>query len=173
MNISFSQIKECEVVNVFDGKRLGRAIDIVFDDVAGYVLGFVLPGIKKGVFKKTEDLFVPISNVVKLGSDVVLVKLEPSNEKPNIVKFKTDKNAMYDFYVYPDKKKEKWFLIYWTKCGANVFDGSQLYEDENLKKLLAISLNLDHIGSKFDASKEHKDWWLFDITFELCLKLCI
>ncbi len=78
MEISFSLIKSKDVVNVYDGKRLGRAIDIVFDAGSGKVLGIVLPAIKK-LFKKNEDIFVPIEFLKKIGEDVILVKLSPDS----------------------------------------------------------------------------------------------
>ncbi|MBQ7466509.1 MAG: YlmC/YmxH family sporulation protein [Clostridia bacterium] len=76
MEISFSLIRSKDVVNIFDGKRLGRATDIVFDASTGKVLGIVLPGVKK-MFKKNEDIFVPIEFLKKIGDDVILVKLTP------------------------------------------------------------------------------------------------
>jgi len=105
MDISFSTLKTCEIINEYDGKRLGRIIDIVFDDEAGYVLGLVVPGIKKGIFRKSEDIFIPLSNIIKMGRDVILVKLEPNaNTKPL---FSANKNSedVYNYFVYPEKGK--------------------------------------------------------------------
>ena len=76
MEISFSLIRSKDVVNLYDGKRLGRATDILFDAATGKVLGIVLPGIKK-MFRKNEDIFVPIEFLKKIGDDVILVKLTP------------------------------------------------------------------------------------------------
>ena len=80
MEISFSLIRSKDVVNIYDGKRLGRAIDILFDAGSGKVLGIVLPGIKK-MFRKNEDIFVPIENLKKIGDDVILVKLSPEQSE--------------------------------------------------------------------------------------------
>lgn len=76
MEISFSLIRSKDVVNIYDGKRLGRATDILFDAATGKVLGIVLPGVKK-IFRKNEDIFVPIDLLKKIGDDVILVKLSP------------------------------------------------------------------------------------------------
>lgn len=79
MEINFSFIRTKEVVNIFDGKRLGHIIDICFEKETGKVLGFVVPSIKK-LFKKNEDIFIPLELVKKIGEDVILVKLAPNDE---------------------------------------------------------------------------------------------
>lgn len=79
MDITFNTLRSKEVVNLYDGKRLGRIIDVSFDGGSGKVLGFIVPGIKK-VFKKTEDIFIPLELVKKIGDDVILVRLAPMEE---------------------------------------------------------------------------------------------
>lgn len=76
MDISFVDIREKEVINIYDGKKLGHIIDIIFDRQTGRVTGVVIPGIKK-FMRKTEDIFVPIDNLKKIGEDVLLIKLAP------------------------------------------------------------------------------------------------
>ena len=79
MEITFSFLRAKEIINIYDGKRLGRIIDVTFEKETGKVLGFIVPGIKK-VFKKTEDIFIPLELVKKIGEDVILVKLSPMEE---------------------------------------------------------------------------------------------
>lgn len=80
MEITFSDLRSKEIVNIYDGKRLGRIIDISFERETGRVLGFIVPGIKK-VFKRSEDIFIPLELIKKIGEDVVLVKLSPAGEE--------------------------------------------------------------------------------------------
>ncbi|MBQ8468898.1 MAG: YlmC/YmxH family sporulation protein [Clostridia bacterium] len=82
MEISFVDLKNKEVINIFDGKRLGHIIDITFEVPTGKVLGVVVPGIKK-FMHKSEDIFIAIDNIKKIGEDVLLVRLgpEPKPEK--------------------------------------------------------------------------------------------
>lgn len=75
MEISYSELKNKEVINVSDGRKLGHIIDILFDGVNGLVKGVVVPGDKK-LFRKSEDIFVPLSKVKKIGDDVILVVLQ-------------------------------------------------------------------------------------------------
>ena len=79
MEISFDNLREKEVVNIYDGKKLGHVIDIIFERQSGKVTGVVVPGIKK-FMKKSEDIFVPIENLKKIGEDVLLIRLAPQEE---------------------------------------------------------------------------------------------
>lgn len=78
MDITFSELKNKEIINIFDGKRLGRASDICFDSMSRSVTGIIIP-LEHRLFKKAEDLFVPISQIKKIGEDVMLVKLSPDD----------------------------------------------------------------------------------------------
>ena len=75
MEVSYSALKNKEVVNVTDGKKLGHVIDILFDNASGEVKGVVVPGDKR-LFRKTDDVFIPLARVKKIGDDVVLVYLQ-------------------------------------------------------------------------------------------------
>lgn len=64
------------VVNVVDGKDLGRIQDISFTE-SGKILGIVTPsggGGFKGIIK-CESLFIPWNKICKIGDDVILVSL--------------------------------------------------------------------------------------------------
>ncbi len=74
MEISFSELHAKFVVNVADGKNLGKTCDVVFSFPEARVFGIVVPGKRFRVFKN-NDLFIPLKNIVKIGTDVVLVDL--------------------------------------------------------------------------------------------------
>ncbi len=74
--LTFCELKEKEVINIVDGKKLGRMLDISFT-TSGHVVGFVVPGDRK-FFKNitgAESIFVPWKCVVKIGEDAILVEL--------------------------------------------------------------------------------------------------
>lgn len=98
MEISFSLLRSKEIVNIYDGKRLGRAVDIIFERETAKILGITVPSEKK-LFKKQEDIFVPIELIKKIGEDVILVKLVPENyqEKPKN-KPEEEKDKIYARY---------------------------------------------------------------------------
>ncbi len=73
--ITFCDIRRREVINGSDGRRLGHVTDIVFGIESGKVSGVILPYGKRGMFGKSQDLFVPWSCVQKIGEDVILVEI--------------------------------------------------------------------------------------------------
>lgn len=69
-------MREKEVVNIVDGKKLGRILDMVFTN-SGDVLGIVVPG-EKRIFKNIaggDSLFIPWKCIIKIGEDTILVEL--------------------------------------------------------------------------------------------------
>ncbi|MBE7076160.1 MAG: YlmC/YmxH family sporulation protein [Clostridiales bacterium] len=77
METSFLELRCKEVVNIVDGRRLGHIVDIVFDLQTGCVQGIVVPGEKNfwNVFKSGMELFIPLSQIVRVGEDAILVEL--------------------------------------------------------------------------------------------------
>lgn len=82
METSFSDLHSKEVVNLADGKRLGRVTDVVFTYPEGRVQGIVAPG-GKGFRWGRSELFIELKCVKKIGVDVVLVEVRsaPKPEK--------------------------------------------------------------------------------------------
>ncbi|MDR0384369.1 MAG: YlmC/YmxH family sporulation protein [Christensenellaceae bacterium] len=78
--LSFCELRTKQVINVIDGKALGRIVDIVFGNETSKCLGFVVPGDKYfKIFCRKDDIFIPFKNVIRIGIDVVLVELNPDN----------------------------------------------------------------------------------------------
>lgn len=75
MEVSFLDLREREIVNVYDGKKLGRIIDVVFNNTSGIVKGIVVPGNKK-LFHRSDDIFIPIEKIKRIGNDVILVGVQ-------------------------------------------------------------------------------------------------
>ncbi len=86
MEYSFVELREKEVVSILSGKRLGHICDVVFDFSSGRVLGIVVPGEKK-LFRKTDDMFIALSYIERIGDDCVLVRVETEekHDKKTIV----------------------------------------------------------------------------------------
>lgn len=80
MKISDFQTKD--VINVVDGKRLGHISDLEVDLRQGVIEAIVVPVNSKflGIFGGGSDLIIPWKNIVKIGSDVVLVKMEEQQD---------------------------------------------------------------------------------------------
>ena len=87
MDISFCNLRNKEVINVCDGKKLGNIVDLVFDTCYGKVTGIVIPADRSilNVFKTCNDIFIPYNKICKIGKDIILVELTPQqNNNINI-----------------------------------------------------------------------------------------
>ncbi len=83
METGYQEFRRKEVVNLCDGKRLGKVCDVVFTYPEGKVQGFVVPG-GKGCFRwGRADMFIDIRSISKIGVDVILVEVRtaPKAEK--------------------------------------------------------------------------------------------
>ncbi|MCE7794689.1 YlmC/YmxH family sporulation protein [Salipaludibacillus sp. CUR1] len=75
--LNMSELQSKDIVNLSDGKLLGHLTDIDIDLERGRVNSIVIGGGRmKNLFQKDEETVVPWKNIVKIGSDVILVRLE-------------------------------------------------------------------------------------------------
>ncbi len=72
MEINYSQLKKKKVVNLIDGKDLGKVTDFVFTFPEGKVLGLIVS--KKG-FIFGDELVINLCCIERIGDDAILVKL--------------------------------------------------------------------------------------------------
>lgn len=76
-DITFCEMREKEVINVIDGRKLGRILDLVFT-CHGEIIGIVVPG-EKRFFKNiasNDSLFIPWKCIKKIGEDTILVEMK-------------------------------------------------------------------------------------------------
>lgn len=78
MLIKISELRDREIVNVLDGRRLGPIKDIELDLEKGTLEAIVLPGFTGGrilgIFGKGDDLVIRWDKIIRIGVDVVLVE---------------------------------------------------------------------------------------------------
>ncbi|MBN6185925.1 YlmC/YmxH family sporulation protein [Aneurinibacillus sp. BA2021] len=78
--VKISEFQEKDVVNITDGKNLGQVTDLEINLQAGQVEAIVVPGKGNGkffgLFGGGEEITIPWRNIVKIGKDVILVRLE-------------------------------------------------------------------------------------------------
>jgi len=79
MLIKISDLRDREIINVNDGRRMGPIKDIELDLEKGRIQAIVLPGYAGGkilgIFGRSEDLVIPWDKIVRIGVDVVLVEV--------------------------------------------------------------------------------------------------
>lgn len=73
--IKISELKQKEVININDGRRLGILYDVEIDMEEGKIDAIVMPGTGRvfGLFSKESDIVVNWENIKKIGIDVILV----------------------------------------------------------------------------------------------------
>ena len=76
MELTYSELKQREVVNITDGKSYGKVCDLVFNYPEGNIFGIVAPG-KRGcnLFKYRNEIFIEFRKIKKIGRDVILVDM--------------------------------------------------------------------------------------------------
>jgi YlmC/YmxH family sporulation protein len=76
--LKISDFQTKDVVNIVDGKKLGQISDLEIDLRSGRIDSIVVPNTGKffGFFGNGTDVIIPWRNIVKIGMDVVLVKLD-------------------------------------------------------------------------------------------------
>jgi YlmC/YmxH family sporulation protein len=75
--ITYCELKSKEIINEVDGRKLGRIIDLIFSPMSGCVLGILAPLAKRTLFSRGQEVYIPFKNIIKIGPDVILVRLTP------------------------------------------------------------------------------------------------
>ncbi len=79
MELTFSELKKRDVINLADGRCLGRITDIKLSFPDGRLIGIIVPGrrVRRFLcfFDKTE-MYIDERKIVKIGGDVILVDVK-------------------------------------------------------------------------------------------------
>lgn len=87
MICSFCALRDKEVINVRDGRKLGCVIDVDFDVPTGRICRLILPPPGKlALFSSSKNnLYIPWDRIEKIGNDTILVRcadiIIPKKEK--------------------------------------------------------------------------------------------
>ena len=77
--MSFSDLRQKDVINICDGRKMGRPIDLILNERA-CIEALVVPGGSGGVFgllkPERDGYIIPWQMVRQIGDDVILVELE-------------------------------------------------------------------------------------------------
>ncbi|PEB81755.1 YlmC/YmxH family sporulation protein [Bacillus cereus] len=79
--IRISEFQMKDVVNISDGKRLGNIGDIDFDIDTGKIRAVIISKQTRmlGLFGKEVELVIPWEKIMKIGEDVILVRVDNIN----------------------------------------------------------------------------------------------
>ncbi len=80
---SLLDISEKDIVTIKTGRKLGRVDDLRFDPVSATIDGFIVLGKLRffGLFGREPDIYINYKDIMKIGSDVILVNCEPNEEE--------------------------------------------------------------------------------------------
>lgn len=75
MFCTFCDLRDKEVVNIRDGKRLGYIIDLEFDICSGRIIRIILPPCGKLFsISSKNNICIPWDHIEKIGEDTILVR---------------------------------------------------------------------------------------------------
>ncbi|UOE92793.1 YlmC/YmxH family sporulation protein [Alkalihalobacillus sp. LMS39] len=78
-----SEISGKEIIDYQKGQRLGilGQTDLVIDEATGQIEAFVIPTMKWfGLGKKEKEVTVYWNQIIKIGSDMIIIDVEENNE---------------------------------------------------------------------------------------------
>ncbi|NLZ93811.1 MAG: YlmC/YmxH family sporulation protein [Firmicutes bacterium] len=75
--VKISDLRNRDVVNVVDGRRLGVIYDLDLDLENGRIAAIIIPGQSRlfNLFGGAQDYVIPWEKIVKIGVDTILVEL--------------------------------------------------------------------------------------------------
>jgi len=73
-----ADLKQKEVINVADGRRLGFVCDVEIDLESGRIDAIVLPGGGRlfGIIGRDSEFIIPWDRIKKIGEDIILVDMD-------------------------------------------------------------------------------------------------
>ncbi len=75
MDCCINDLRNKEVINVSNGKRLGYVSDIEVDIRDARLLSIIVPG-EGGLFSRAPDIKIPWACIEHVGEDLILVKVK-------------------------------------------------------------------------------------------------
>ena len=76
MDLFLTELKNKEVINIHNGKRLGYVLDVELDIVDARLLSIILPGESSGIFSKSEPISIPWACIEHIGEDLIIVNVK-------------------------------------------------------------------------------------------------
>lgn len=75
--MKISELRVMRIVNIADGKILGKISDLVMDVSRGYVKAIIMPGDTRWprFWTSEKEIEVAWENIKKIGKDVILVDM--------------------------------------------------------------------------------------------------
>ena len=76
MDTFLSDIKNKEVINVANGKRLGYVCDVELDTIDARLISIMIPGESGGIFGRSQPISIPWACIEHIGEDLIIVNVK-------------------------------------------------------------------------------------------------
>ena len=80
MDYNFTDLKKKKVINIVDGRDLGKISDLIISYPEGVIKSIIVPG-KKNAFLSGYELIINFSCIERIGDDAILVCISKGKEK--------------------------------------------------------------------------------------------
>ena len=70
-----SELQSKDIVNLNDGKRMGKIIDVIIDNGKIYNLVIEPKRFFLNIFRRGEEITIKWESIEKIGEDVILIKI--------------------------------------------------------------------------------------------------
>lgn len=77
---SINAMRNMEIIDIITGAKMGFIKDFKIDCEENTIIALILPGETKSWFGKEDEKEIPWENIVKIGTDVILVRSEEKVE---------------------------------------------------------------------------------------------
>ncbi len=75
--MKLSELQRKDIVNIKDGKKIGRIVDVEFDPVNGYMIKFIIERYHfvRNLFSNIDEISIKFTQIKKMGEDVILIDI--------------------------------------------------------------------------------------------------
>ena len=75
--MKLSELQRKDIINIKDGKKVGKIIDVEFDLNSGYMIKFIIEknNFIKNLFTNNDEITIKFNQIKKLGEDVILIDI--------------------------------------------------------------------------------------------------
>ena len=75
--MKLSELQRKDIVNIIDGKKIGKIIDVEFEENSGYMIKFIIEknNFIKNLFNTNDEVTIRFNQIKKMGEDVILIDI--------------------------------------------------------------------------------------------------
>lgn len=75
--MKLSELQRKDIVDIKTGKKIGKIVDVEFDQTNGYMIKFIIEKehFIKNLFLSSEELTIKFTQIKKMGEDVILIDI--------------------------------------------------------------------------------------------------